>query len=207
MRMIVVAALLSMSSLCSSQAVTFGIRGNDSIIIFKQGNDTVGIEAWSATHPLYEIDFNNISIVEQFAVYKYAGIRLPVTAALKTLAQAKSYVDNHIASVTPAYRLSDAGVVTQLNSKASSVTINKKCGRINTSGSLIGAGVRVTFTVFNDQVTVNDIPRVVIRTGGENYRVDVTGVANGSFQVTITNVSLVSLSQAVVLNFDVTKMN
>jgi len=97
------------------------------------------------------------------------------------------------------------GSVTQATSKSTGVTLNKACGQITMNNAALGAGAEAVFTVTNSTVTAYDVPVVAIASGGTSgsYVVSVAAVANGSFDIVISNVSAGSLSEAVVLNFAV----
>lgn len=105
------------------------------------------------------------------------------------------------------YTTGAGGAVTQATSKTTGVTINKLSGKITTSNTAMAAGAEAKFTVTNSQVSANDVPIVAICSGGTSgsYSVGVTAVASGSFDITMTNLSTGSLSQALVINFAIIK--
>lgn len=105
------------------------------------------------------------------------------------------------------YTTGAGGTVTQLTSKATGVTINKLAGKITTSNAALAAAAEVKFTVTNNQVAADDVPVVAIASGGTSgsYLATVSAVANGSFDITLSNASAGSLSQAVVINFAIIK--
>lgn len=107
----------------------------------------------------------------------------------------------------PGFVAGDGGTVTQNANKTTAVTLNKLCGQITMNGAALAAAAEVTFTVNNNLVTSTDVPVVCVQSVGTAgaYLVTVGAVANGSFSVTVSNVSTASLSQAVVLNFVVIK--
>jgi hypothetical protein len=109
--------------------------------------------------------------------------------------------------VKPAFVAGDGGTVTQQTSKATGVTLNKKCGRITTTNSALAAGAEVTFTVTNSECGPNDIVVVNHVSGGTAgaYLPVISAVGNGSFSITISNASTGSLSQAIVLGFAIIK--
>ena len=134
----------------------------------------------------------------------------PISTATQSALNAK--LDSNAAAVTngrkPVFVAGDGASVTQLTSKATGVTINTLCGRITTHNAALAAAAEVSFVVTNSQVAATDVPQVCIQSGGTvgAYASPVvSAVANGSFTVSLGNVSTGSLSQAVVLNFIVVK--
>lgn len=105
------------------------------------------------------------------------------------------------------YTAGAGGTVTQLTNKATGVTLNKLSGQITTSNAALAAAAEVTFTVTNNTVATTDVPCVAHASGGTAgaYDVFVAAVGNGSFAITVANMSAGSLSQAIVINFVVIK--
>lgn len=105
------------------------------------------------------------------------------------------------------YVSGSGGAVTQATSKSTGVTLNKPCGAITTHNAALAADAEVTFTVTNSEVAATDVVVACIKSGGTSgsYDVMVGAVADGSFDLTLANVSAGSLSQAVVINFVVIK--
>lgn len=102
------------------------------------------------------------------------------------------------------YGTGSGGVVTQLTSKATAVTLNKPAGAITTSNAALAAGAEVTFTVNNSLVTANDI---IIINGNQatNYTYRTSVAAAGTFNVFIKNTSAGSLSEILTINVVVLK--
>jgi hypothetical protein len=111
------------------------------------------------------------------------------------------------ATFTGAFRYGGAalGSVTQLTNKSTGVTINTPSGTITTHNAALAGGAEVSFVVTNSSVTISDVPAVCLRSGGTvgSYAFAVSAVTNGSFTVTITNLSTTSRSEALVLNFKI----
>ena len=99
------------------------------------------------------------------------------------------------------------GTVTQLTSKATAVTLNKLTGKITTFATAVTQGAEASFTVNNSTVEENDCVVVNHASGGtpNSYGVYANTITNGSFDITMTNLTAGSLSQALVVNFVVIK--
>lgn len=84
---------------------------------------------------------------------------------------------------------SDFGSVTQITSASTAVVLNDAAGVITTVVQNIAAAGEVQFTVTNNKVKATDVPVVAIRSGstGGTTVANVTAVADGSFQITLTN--------------------
>ena len=82
------------------------------------------------------------------------------------------------------------GAVTQGTSKATGVTLNKPTGTITTHNASLAADATVTFTVTDSEVDAGDAVHVVVKSGASTglYTASVTAVADGSFDISVTNV-------------------
>ncbi len=118
--------------------------------------------------------------------------------AIKTAFQASRATRDDVG-----YRAGTGGTVTQLTSKATGVTLNKKTGQITTHNAALAAATEVSFVVTNDQASANDVVVVTHNSGGTAGAYDVAAntMADGSFNITISNVSAGPLSEALVLQF------
>lgn len=99
------------------------------------------------------------------------------------------------------------GSVTQATSKSTAVTLSKLVGKITMNAALLASNTSVSFTVTNTQVSATDVVAIALASGGTagSYFVTIGAIAAGSFVVHVRNVSGGSLSEALVLNFAVTK--
>jgi hypothetical protein len=97
----------------------------------------------------------------------------------------------------------DRGLVTQLTSKSTSVTLNKMAGTITTNNQALASGGIVTFTVANSKFKGEDL--VVLNVLNGNYSVRPFSNANGSFQIALKNETGGSLSDAILISFSVIK--
>jgi hypothetical protein len=82
------------------------------------------------------------------------------------------------------------------------------CGQITTVSSTLAAGLETTFAVTAGLVEVNDFVHVWLKSyaGAGNPMVFVSGVAAGSFNVTITNLhASAALNAAMVIGFMIIK--
>ena len=99
------------------------------------------------------------------------------------------------------------GAVTQATNKGTSVTLNTTSGQITMNNAALADAAEVTFTVTNDKVAATDTIVVNHGSGGTAgaYWLCVSTVAAGSFKISVGNLSGGSLSEAIVLNYNVIK--
>lgn len=111
-------------------------------------------------------------------------------------------------SIGVGYGTGAGGAVSQATSKSTGVTLNNVCGTITMHNAALAAGAEVAFTVSNSRVAATDIPVVCIKSGATSgaYSLGVTAVAAGSFELTLTNLTDGSLSEAVVISFGLLKI-
>lgn len=95
------------------------------------------------------------------------------------------------------------GSATQLTSKTTGVTLNKRVGRIVMSAAALASNSVVSFTFTNSTISQYDVVGVVIASSNTplGYLISVDAVTNGSCRVNLKNISAGSLSDALVLNF------
>lgn len=95
--------------------------------------------------------------------------------------------------------------VTQLTSKATAVTINKQEGYVVTHAAALADATTATFTVNNSRVTSEDNIEVNHKSGGTlgGYLSFAHSIADGSFKISVRNVSGGPLSEALTLSYDV----
>jgi hypothetical protein len=105
------------------------------------------------------------------------------------------------------YSTGTGGAVTQITSKATGVTLNKRCGQITMNNASLNAAAEVSFTLTNSVIAVTDVVMVCIGSGATAgaYSVQCDAVATGSCRISIGNMSSGSLGEAIVLNFVVIK--
>ncbi len=104
------------------------------------------------------------------------------------------------------YGVGAGGTVVQPTSKNTTVTLNKICGQITMNNAALAAGASVTFQLNDILITNADCLAVTLRDdfSPANYSVRAS-VGTGGGRISITNISGVSLSEAVVLNFEIVK--
>ena len=104
------------------------------------------------------------------------------------------------------YKTGAGGSVTQTTSKDTNVTINKICGLIIMHNQALAAGAKVSFYVFNSNVSSTDIVVVSARDGFSGaYMAQAYLIANGAFAIRVENTSGSSHSEAAQINFTVIK--
>lgn len=108
------------------------------------------------------------------------------------------------------YAVGSGGVVTQITSKTTSVAIDKQNGSIVTHNAALGAGAQAVFKVVNSYVGPADHVLLALTPGNgvDATQYDCRPIIDttaGAFYVVLRNISGISLSQAVRLNFLVIK--
>ncbi len=94
----------------------------------------------------------------------------------------------------------DFGTVTQLTSKTTAVTLNKRSGIITTNSAALAAGASASFTFNNSRYKAGDAVIVTTRNNA-NYSVRAGGSADGVITVTVKNETAGSLGDPVFIDF------
>lgn len=89
------------------------------------------------------------------------------------------------------------GKVTQGTSRTTAVTVNNYAGQI-TLVSAAGSTTPFSFTVNNAKVGADDIIVLNQDSGTDKYRLHVTSVADGSFEITASTLSGTTTEQPVI---------
>jgi hypothetical protein len=97
------------------------------------------------------------------------------------------------------------GIVVQDLNKLTAVTLNKLTGRIVMNNAALANGATVIFTVNNSMVANTDLIYVSSYGFGYNYRVEMHWITDGQFQISVTNKSGATLSEALSINFAIFK--
>lgn len=97
----------------------------------------------------------------------------------------------------------DRSTVTQITSITTGVTCNALAGTITTVSQTVAAGAEASFTVTNSRVKATDCPIVCIKSTASagKFVPWVSAVADGSFEVTVSNVDAAAGNNTLVLNF------
>jgi hypothetical protein len=107
------------------------------------------------------------------------------------------------------YATGAGGAVTQLTSKSTALvaaSIDKSCGQITMNNAALAASTTVTFTMPNTTIEAGDILVMNHISGGTagSYLLNAQSAA-GSATINVRNISLASLSEAIVIAFAVIK--
>ena len=104
------------------------------------------------------------------------------------------------------YATGSGGIVTQLTDKTTAVTLSKSTGQITLAGAALAASTTVSFTLTNTVIEAGDILVMNHISGGTagSYLLNAQSAA-GSASINVRNISLGSLSEAIVIAFAVIK--
>ena len=205
---------------------TTGKLQNSSVTIDDNGNVGIGTSS-----PTYNLDIRNTqttgtptdnamlqlkssnrnsSIQLDTIGGSYAGI-INTSVNGTNVSQLKFDSIGNILSILPkgglGYGTGSGGTVTQLTSKSTSVTLNKPTGQITMNSAALAAGVSVSFTFTNSLIANTDILILSLKngTGSVNAYKFFSECTNGNGVIQITNISGISLAEAIVINFAIIK--
>jgi hypothetical protein len=104
------------------------------------------------------------------------------------------------------YATGSGGVVTQFVDKTTAVTLSKSTGQITLTAAALAASTTVSFTLTNTVIEAGDILVMNHISGGTagSYLLNAQSAA-GSASINVRNISLGSLSEAIVIAFAVIK--
>ena len=104
------------------------------------------------------------------------------------------------------YITGEGGTVTQATSKATGVTLNKKCGQITMHNASLAADTTVSFTLTNSTIAATDLLVLNHVSGGTagSYLLNAQAAA-GSASINVRNVTAGALGEAIVIGFAVIK--
>ncbi len=104
------------------------------------------------------------------------------------------------------YVTGEGGTVTQATSKATAVTLNKKCGEITMNAASLATATTVTFTLTNSTIAATDLLVLNHVSGGTAgaYLLNAQAAA-GSASINVRNVTAGALAEAIVIGFAVIK--
>lgn len=104
------------------------------------------------------------------------------------------------------YITGEGGTVTQLTSKSTGVTLNKKCGQITMNAASLAASTTVSFVLTNSTIAATDLLVLNHVSGGTFGAYTLNGrAAAGSATIDVRNVSAGALLEAVVIGYAVVK--
>lgn len=104
------------------------------------------------------------------------------------------------------YITGEGGTVTQVTSKATGVTLSKKCGQITLHNASLAAATTVSFTLTNTTIVATDLLVLNHVSGGTAgaYLLNAQAAA-GSASINVRNVTAGALGEAIVIGFAVIK--
>ena len=104
------------------------------------------------------------------------------------------------------YITGEGGTVAQATSKATAVTLNKKCGQITMHNASLAADTTVTFVVTNSTIAATYLLVLNHVSGGTagSYLLNAQAAA-GSASINVRNITAGLLSEAIVIGFAVIK--
>lgn len=104
------------------------------------------------------------------------------------------------------YGTGSGGTVTQLTSKSTTVTLNKPSGQITMNNAALAAGASAAFTFYNSLFSATDILSVSgeFSSGASQYRFEAISATGNAF-IRVTNLTAVTLSDALIINFAIIK--
>lgn len=131
------------------------------------------------------------------------------TASVKGIATLNGKIPISVGSIIETsgvaigYGVGSGGTVTQLTSKATTVTLNKPTGQIITSNAAVAGNNGIAFSFNNSLLRVGD--DILITINSLNYRVFANSIDTGGCTILIENRTAGSLSEVLVLNYKVLK--
>lgn len=136
-----------------------------------------------------------------------APIEFGVLQAIKARLTNAGKFECLIATGGIGYGVGAGGTVTQITSKATSVTLDKVTGQITMQAASLAAATSVSFTLANSAIAVTDVVVVNVKSGGtaNAYQATISSIAAGSCAITLRNITAGALAEAVVLQFAVIK--
>lgn len=136
-----------------------------------------------------------------------SGLGTNVATFLGTPASADLTVLSLKTSGALGYTTGAGGTVTQITSKATSVTLNELCGRITLHNASLAAATSVTFALSNTTIEATDAVFAYRQSAGtaNAYQVTVDAVGFGFANIMIRNITAGALGEAVVIGFVVIK--
>jgi len=195
-----------------------GVLASEGYAVAKSGDETIaGIKTFSsspivpnATTATQAIAFGQS--VNLTAAQTIAGIKtftsspiVPVPTLVNQAISMGNIIEKTGAGI--GYGTGSGGVVTQLTSKSTAVTLNKPCGQIIMNNASLAAGVVVAFVCSNTSCLSVDTAVASISANGSGFGEHTVSVVAGNNSIIfyVKNVTAGALSNAIVINFAVIK--
>ncbi len=128
-------------------------------------------------------------------------------AATFTSVVAAGLIKSNTAAGGVGYAAGAGTLVTQASNKTTAVVATGVCGQILTSNAELLPGAEAAFTVTNTSVAATDV--VIVNAGGAastgKYGCWANNIAANAFDITLSNLSAVSLTEIVTVSFAVVK--
>ena len=163
-------------------------QGNDGRVGWSSGTATIGA--------IYMDSSDNVKIMGRNGAANSAIDRITLDPAGNVLVTGTGGLG---------YGLGSGGMVTQLTSKATEVTLNKPTGQIIVNNAALAAGAEVSFTINNSLVSPSGDTILVgglwSSTDPISYRIELAKTSVTSFIIRVTNITGVSLSESLIINF------
>lgn len=156
-------------------------------------------------HGWIDIGSGNVAYVSAGNVSGAAGTAANVIERFRINASGNVLVTNNTGGL--GYGTGAGGTVTQSTNKTTPVTLNRPTGQIIMNNAALAANTSVVFSLVNSLISANDLVLPVCGPGvsGVNYRIEVVDISAGIVQIRVSNITGVSLSDSVVINFAIIK--
>jgi hypothetical protein len=102
------------------------------------------------------------------------------------------------------YGTGSGGTVTQATSKSTAVTLNKPTGQITMNAAALLGATAVVFRL-NDSLIASVDTVIYAASGNGNYEITTHAIFAGAVDIRVTNATVGSLSEALVINFSIIK--
>ncbi len=203
-----------------NQANTFATNSSNSATKASQwadNNYNVAVETgkYSAKHwstVAQNASINKVDKVTSIdnAIVRFDGITGVVQNSNVIIDDGGNITTQGLRSTSPIYGLGygagSGGTVTQLTSKSTAVILNKPSGQIIMNNAALAAGSSVIFTLNNSLLSELDILCLTMKwVSSINYHIEQAAVGATTSLIRVTNISSLSLSEALQINFAIIK--
>ncbi len=191
------------------------INGNTVPFIIPNGTGTssslvVGTSQDASNGSYLAMNANSLGATKLISSYTGTGSYLPLIFEVGGAERMRIDTDGNVlvtGSCALGYGTGSGGTVTQWTNKNTSVTLNKPTGAITMNNAALAAGASVSFTFINSLIANTDILVLSLKngSGSVNAYKFFSECANGSGVIQVTNISGISLAEAIVINFAIIK--